>query len=413
MTNKAARLTVALGCVVFGIAVAVQHGEAHKAITSKYTYNDDVFPILRDRCSSCHVPGGVAPMSLMTYDDAFPWAESIRAELVAAHMPPWNADEGYGEFKRAHVLSPKELDVILTWATGGNPRGALDQKLPTVALKNDWTLGTPDLALPMPAAFTISPDKMEDWQEFTLPTGTTEARWIRAVDLRPGTPSFVRSATIFVKSAASSTGAAPAPEHVLALWLPGQESAPGDGVAFRLPAGAQLGLRIHYKKTWQFEGKPLTDQSTVGVYFAPATSQELLALPISSTVESTAAASSSAARTMKFSHTLAEDLQAVALSPDQVPGNITLQVEAVKPDGSRLPMIRINTRADWDRRYWFEKPLALPRGTRVEVTANLDDPDMLSSAYTATPGAAPATARASSIRITLNVIPAGAKPTAP
>ena len=413
MTYKAARVVIVCGLVALAITAAGQDGEAHKAITSKYTYNDDVFPILRDRCSSCHVPGGVAPMSLMTYDDAFPWAESIRAELVAAHMPPWNAEDGYGEFKHAHTLSPKELDVILTWATGGNPRGALDQKLPAVDLKNDWTLGTPDLALQMPAAFTISPDKMEDWQEFTLPTGTTDARWIRAVDLRPGTPSFVRSATIFVKSAGPSTGTAPAPERVLALWLPGQDAGQSDGVAFRLPAGAQLGLRIHYKKTWQFEGKPLTDRSTVGVYFAAATSQELLALPISSTSDSPSAASGSAVRTMKFSHTLAEDLQAVALSPDQVPGNITLQVDAVKPDGSRVPMIRINTRADWDRRYWFEHPLALPRGTRVEVTANLDDPDMLSSAFTATVGAAPVTARASSMRITLNVIPARSKPTAP
>ena len=62
------------------------------------------------------------------------------------------------------------------------------------------------------------------------------------------------------------------------------------------------------------------------------------------------------------------------MSPDKVPGNISLQVEAVKPDGSRVPMIRLNTRADWDRRYWFEKPMTLPRGTRVEVTANLQDP---------------------------------------
>ncbi len=413
MTKKVARITVAFALVVLGIAAAVQRGEAHKAITSKYTYNDDVFPILRDRCSSCHVPGGVAPMSLMTYDDAFPWAESIRAELVAAHMPPWNADEGYGEFKRAHALSPKELDVILTWATGGNPRGALDQKLPAIELKNDWTLGAPDLALKMPTAFTIAADTMEDWQEFTLATGTTEARWVRAVDLLPGNPSFVRSATISVKGATPSTGATPAPERVLARWLPGQDSAQSDGVAFRLPAGAQLSVRIHYKKTWQFEGKPLADRSTVGLYFSSAASQELLAVPISSTTDSAAAASGSAARTMTFSHTLAEDLQAVALSPDQAPGNITLQVEAVKPDGSRVPMIRLNTRADWDRRYWFEKPLLLPRGTRVEVTANLDDPDMLSSAFTATPGAAPATARASSIRITLNVIPARSKPTAP
>ena len=412
MTHKTARALAIATLVAASVAIAVQRGEAHKAITSKYTYNDDVFPILRDRCSSCHVPGGIAPMSLMTYDDAFPWAESIRAELVASHMPPWNAEEGYGEFKRAHTLTPKELDVILTWATGGNPRGSLDQKLPGVALKNDWKLGAPDLSLKMPADFTIAPDTMDDWQEFTLATGTTEARWIRAVDLLPGNPAFVRSATISVKSAAPAAGSSPAPERVLALWLPGQESAANDGIAFRLPAGAQLGLRIHYKKTWQFEGKPLTDRSTVGVYFlqngATAASQELLALPIDSP-----APAPGNARTMKFSHTLAEDLQAVAFSPDQVPGNITLQVEAVKPDGSRVPVIRLNTRADWDRRYWFERPLALPRGTRVEVTANLEDPDMLSSAFTATPGAAPAMARASSMRVTLNVIPARAKPTAP
>ena len=412
MTHKTARALAIATLVAASVAIAVQRGEAHKAITSKYTYNDDVFPILRDRCSNCHVPGGVAPMSLMTYDDAFPWAESIRAELVASHMPPWNAEEGYGEFKRAHTLTPKELDVILTWATGGNPRGSLDQKLPGVALKNDWKLGAPDLSLKMPADFTIAPDTMDDWQEFTLATGTTEARWIRAVDLLPGNPAFVRSATISVKSAAPAAGSSPAPERVLALWLPGQESAANDGIAFRLPAGAQLGLRIHYKKTWQFEGKPLTDRSTVGVYFlqngATAASQELLALPIDSP-----APAPGNARTMKFSHTLAEDLQAVAFSPDQVPGNITLQVEAVKPDGSRVPVIRLNTRADWDRRYWFERPLALPRGTRVEVTANLEDPDMLSSAFTATPGAAPAMARASSMRVTLNVIPARAKPTAP
>jgi hypothetical protein len=77
-------------------------------------------------------------------------------------------------------------------------------------------------------------------------------------------------------------------------------------------------------------------------------------------------------------------------------------------------MIRLNTRADWDRRYWFEKPMTLPRGTRVEVTANLQDPDMLSAAFTSTPGAtaAPA-ARAGAMRVTLNVIPARAKPTAP
>jgi mono/diheme cytochrome c family protein len=410
MTTSTRRTLAVSALVLAGIALMIRPGEAHKAITSKYTYNDDVFPIFRERCASCHVAGGVAPMSLMTYDDAFPWAESIRAELVAAHMPPWNADEAYGELKHAHTLTPKELDVILTWATGGNPRGSLDQVLPKVELKNEWKLGKPDLELKLPAEFTLAADKMEDTQEFTLPSGTTETKWVRGVDLLPGTASIVRSATIFVKGgAAPADKNAPAPEEVLALWLPGQDQPQDAGVAFKLPAGARLGVRIHYKKTWQFEGKALSDRSTVGLYFASATNtQQLLAVPI----ESSAAAAGSG-QTVRFSQTLGEDVQALALSPDKVPGNISLQVEAVKPDGSRVPMIRLNTRADWDRRYWFDKPMALPRGTRVEVTANLQDPDMLSAAFTATPGTAPATVHPSSMRLTLNVIPARAKPTAP
>src|SRR5258708_12255980 len=181
------RAAIVSALVVAGVAIAMRPASAHKAITSKYTYNDDVFPILRDRCASCHVTGGIAPMSLMTYDDAFPWAESIRAELVAAHMPPWNADEGYGEIKRAHTLTPKELDVILTWATGGNPRGSLDQVLPKVELKNEWTLGAPDLALKLPADFTLAADTMEDWAQLTPPPAPPPARSVRPPRLRPAT----------------------------------------------------------------------------------------------------------------------------------------------------------------------------------------------------------------------------------
>ena len=410
-TRVLTRVAIATGLLAAAALLSTVPGDAHKAITSKYTYNDDVFPILRDRCSRCHVTGGVAPMSLMTYDDAFPWAESIRAELVAGHMPPWNADEGFGSLKRAHTLSPKEIDVVLTWATGGNPRGALDQKLPDVTLKNDWALGAPDLALKLPDEFTLAADKMDDTHEFTLPSGTSEARWVRAVDLLPGTPSIVRSATIFVKdrSAAGSAAPAPAPERVLAHWLPGQDPEPIDsGIAFRLAAGAQIGVRIHYKKTWQFEGKALSDRSTVGVYYAPVKeATELLTLPIESPATTPAPRQS-----VTFSRMLGEDVRAVALSPDSVPPNISVQVEAVHPDGSRTPMIRLNTRADWDRRYWFEKPLTLPRGTEIEVKANFEDPDLLSTAFS-TPLTTASAPKPTVMRLTLGVLPANSRPTAP
>jgi len=398
--------SIAAAVVTAGVMMSTP-GEAHKAITSKYTYNDDVFPIFRDRCARCHVTGGVAPMSLMTYDDAFPWAESIRAELIAAHMPPWNADESFGALKRAHTLSPKELDIVLTWATGGNPRGALDQKLPPVALTNAWTLGKPDLALPLPAEFTLAADRMEETREFTIATGLAEPRWVRAVDLLPGTPSIVRSAVVYVKNP-QVAGAAPAPEPVLARWLPGQDVEPLDGaVALRLPAGAELGVRIHFKKTWQFEGKPMTDRSVVGIYFAAVqTAQPLLAIPIASDKPVAAGAD----QTFTFSQIIDQDVQALALSADQVLPNITLQVEAIRPDGSRAPMIRLNTRADWDRRYWFERSIALPRGTRVEVTATLQDPDLMSAAFNSNTARPTST---SPMRLMLNVIAAQAKPSAP
>jgi len=380
-----------------------QTSEAHKPITSKYTYNDDVFPILRDRCGRCHVAGGVAPMSLMTYEEAFPWAESIRAELIASHMPPWHADEAFGELKPAHTLSPQELDVILTWASGGNPRGALDQKLPAVTLKNEWTIGAPDLTLPLPTEFAFAADKMDDTKEFTIPTNTKEPRWVRAVDLLPGNPTIVRSAVIYVQVDGRVMAAGVESERILARWLPGHDPEPlGNGVALRLPAGAQLGVRIHYKKTWQFEGKPLTDRSTVGVYFAPGSAeQELLSLPLGSPV------AADGSEQVKFTRTIETDVQALALSPDEVPPNITLQVEAIRPDGSRAPMIRLNTRADWNRRYWFERPVALPRGTRIEVVATLKDPDLLSAAFAAPTATPPASAnRPSNVRLSLNVIPA-------
>ncbi|HEV3141975.1 MAG TPA: hypothetical protein VGY57_15725 [Vicinamibacterales bacterium] len=391
---------IAALAIVCAVAASTAIGHAHKAVTSKYTYNDDVFPIFREKCTPCHVEGGVAPMSLMTYELAYPWAESIRAELIASHMPPWNADEGVGAFKHARRLTAKEVDIILTWATGGNPKGQIDQKVPDVPLTNDWTLGAPDLKLPLPSTFTLDENAMEATQEFTLSTGLTEPRWVRAADLLPGTPSIVRSATIYAKDPAVAATNGPAPDRAIAQWVPGQDAEPAaGGAAFRLPAGAQIGVRIHYKKTWQFEGKRLSDRSTVGLYFSgEKTDQELIALPIAAPANAVPKD-----QTIAFSHAIAQDVDALALVPEQVPPNIVLTAEAVLPNGSRTPIIRLNTRADWVRRYWFAKPIALPRGSRIDVVARLEDPDLLSSAFSVSPPKAPA---AGPILLRLDVVPA-------
>src|SRR5687767_11816265 len=104
MTRHAlARLLAAATILVTAALWFTEPGQAHKAITSKYHFNEDVFPVVRDRCGRCHVDGGVAPMSLMTYDDAFPWAESLRIELLNEETPPWHP----------LTLSARELDLLL------------------------------------------------------------------------------------------------------------------------------------------------------------------------------------------------------------------------------------------------------------------------------------------------------------
>ena len=407
-------------------ALSSMTGEAHKPITSPYTYNEDVFPILRDRCGRCHVSGGVAPMSLMTYKEAFPWGESIRTELIAGHMPPGGTDQAAGTFRGMRELSARELNILLVWLTGGNPMGNAEHSPPTVARPQSWPLGVPDLVLPMPSTFSIAGEATEDRQEIVLQTHIAEPRWLRAVDLLPGTPAIVRSATVSVKTAAPVAGSAPgratevgrreteepiAAERVLAVWSPGEAPIALDGgPAFQLPANAELVLRVHYKKTWENERLAMTDRSSVGLYFAPSPATALRALTVAPSDEvvrafgssptSVPAANGSQAGSISFERIVDEDLEAVALYFDGGLANVHVAVQAQRPDGTRADLIKFRPQADWAKRYWLATPVSLPRGTRITVVATLAD-------VLLPPGAAPLASKrpdASALRLTLNVV---------
>src|SRR4029077_4371185 len=138
----------------FAIAmIATTTIDAHKGITSKYTYNDDVYPILRDKCGRCHAEGGPAPMSLLKYSidagGAAAWAESIRENLVSEAMPPWYADPTGPTVKNNRGLTARELDTGVTRAAGGTPQGNLNHKPAALPIHASWTLGKPDVAIPM------------------------------------------------------------------------------------------------------------------------------------------------------------------------------------------------------------------------------------------------------------------------
>ena len=227
-------------------------------MTAKHTYNADVYPIFVNRCAHCHVAGGVGPMSLVTYEEAFPWAESLRQELL-------NAGEGDGDdyVRTGHdSLTASELDVVLDWAVGGTPEGDPAKAPPPLTLKTEWAGKPPDLVLRPMAPFTMSAGTMETTHDFVLRDGATRERAVSAIDLLPGTPSVVRDVVVSIRT---PDGAA----KVIGRWTPRQiPAAVAVAPGTTLPPGADLIARIHYKKTWKYEGQALTDQSSLGIYFA-------------------------------------------------------------------------------------------------------------------------------------------------
>jgi hypothetical protein len=348
-------------CVVIAFAIALflvigtQHTDAHTPVTSKYDYNKDVFPLLRDHCALCHVPDGPAPMSLMTYGAAMPWAQSIRDELTSGRMPPWPVDPTSPLVKGGHLINSRDVDVIVVWAAGGVPEGNLEARLPKVAFNPQWKLGPPDLRLQMDAEHTVAPSAIEEVRDFLLPTNLTETKWIRAADLMPGNPSIVRDAVISIDNGPA-----------LSLWQPGNDTtaAPG-GAAFRLAAGSKIRLQIHYKKHFDQEQNAVSDRSTVGLYFTdpPPSGSELQSFTID---PPEAAGSPSGAVT--FRSALPKAARIVALRPMLDRAYDSLSVDAITPSGAEVPLLRLRgPRPQWFERYWLQTPVELASGTTIAV----------------------------------------------
>ncbi len=328
--------------------------DAHKPVTSKYTYWEDVYPILKEHCGGCHAPGGIAPMSLLTYDAARPWAESTFPELTTGHMPPWFGEPAVAPLKDVHKLSPRDIDVVLTWVSGGTPPGA-GKALPDVPLKSAWRRGRPDLTFTLPAAFTLPAGKSEDTREFVLKEGGKEGnerdRLVAAADLLPGDASIVHDAVIY------TTGPAHETPNVIAEWVPGfvpVSTAPD--AAFVWHAGERLAVRIHYKKTWKAENKAVSDRSTIGLYLLKGRGGEVQALELPLSRAAAVAADA--------------DVRALAVRSADAPSDVRVRVDAVRPDGSRQPIGGFSTRAGWNQRYWLARPMPVPKGTRFDVSTS-------------------------------------------
>lgn len=372
-------------CLGAAVALVVAGGqteetETHTPIASRWNYNEHLFPIFRDNCGSCHREGGIAPMSLVTYQSAYPWAQSIREEVLGLRMPPWKAEDGFGDFRNGHALPAHEMDMILEWSSGGYPQGPRALRPAPVEPPGEWPLGAPDLELEMPEPFVLDAGTSEAVRYFVLSAEAIAGRFVTGADVMPGAAAVVRDVAIYVDATGTARAldaeddgpgfgeaegrdfptAAP-----LALWSPGRRSVRQDDAGRRLPPGADVVARVHYRKTWITEGEEFVDRSRIGLYVGGGSGRAVESMVLSSPERA-------GGLTLAFSQVVGEDVSALAILPEVAVEARDVRVVAVTPGGTRVPMLFLREPdTAWPTRYWFDAPLDLPAGTTIEVNARL------------------------------------------
>ena len=253
------------------------------------TFAKDVAPIMFDKCAGCHRPGEVAPMPLLSYEDARPWAKAIKIKVLARDMPPWGADHELTlPMRNDRSLTEREIQTIAAWVDGGAQRGN-DADLPAKpTFKEGWTYGRePDYVFEMPLEFEIPAEGELSVQNFYTKVPWTEDRFAQVVELRPGNRSVVHHAGIYFVDLPEGGTLDEQGRLVVAgksdterslrsgeLTFAGSSKllsfVPGRGldqhradVGKRIPAGKYINWQMHYNPT----GKPEKDRTRLGIWF--------------------------------------------------------------------------------------------------------------------------------------------------
>jgi len=191
-----------LGAAVFVIAVAAGvNPAAQSGAGPTPTFNKDVAAILFNNCVTCHRPNQIAPMALLSYKEARPWARAIKDKVVRGDMPPWRADAKYGTFRNDRRLTPEQIKTIVAWVDGGAPEGETPLAAQLPDFKDGWTHPTgrpPDFVLEMADPFTVSAGG--ELPNFTIyqelpPELKQEEHFLEAIQILPGVIPAVHHAS--------------------------------------------------------------------------------------------------------------------------------------------------------------------------------------------------------------------------
>ena len=170
------------------------------------TFTKDIAPIFHQRCAECHRAGEVAPMSLLTYSEARPWAKAIKQVVLQRSMPPWLANPQYGHFRNDRRLTQKEVDTIVAWVDAGAPEGAFEDMPAIPHFETGWTIGKPDMVVSLENEVDVPAEGVIPYKYFRVPSGFTEDKWVQAAEIRPGNRAVVHH--IIVSAVAHSAESA-------------------------------------------------------------------------------------------------------------------------------------------------------------------------------------------------------------
>jgi len=347
-----------------------------------------VAPILFKNCVSCHRPGDIAPMSLLTYENARPWAKAIREKVAIGSMPPWHATQPHGTFSNDRRLSEQDKDTLLRWADAGAPKGDPKDLPATPGFAEGWEIGTPDAVISMPREFEVKESGTIAYQFFEAPTNFTEDKWIQAIEIRPGTRSVVHHVLVFcrepgprrtpvfnqvvpnVGSFGQGGGEHALPGALIATTAPGTNAMIfKPGTAMRIKAGAVLAFQVHYTAN----GTAAKDRTSVGLIFAKqAPEQEIRnsAFVNPLFVIQPGADNQPVESAIQFN----EDSHIWALFPHTHLRGKSWEYRLVYPGGRSEVVLSVpKYDFNWQTYYVFAKPLAVPKGSRLEATARYDN----------------------------------------